>query len=68
MNDWLCNMPKAEFHLHIDGSLQAQRMLQLAQKNSKSLPYTTVEVIEIFYNYNNLYRLFDIYYVRSRCL
>ena len=68
MKDWLCNMPKAELHLHIDGSLQAQRMLQLAQKNSISLPYSTVEDVEAAYDFNNLQSFLDLYYMGASVL
>jgi len=68
MKEWLCDMPKAELHLHIDGSLQAQRMLQLAAKNSISLPYSTVEEVELAYNFNNLQSFLNLYYMGASVL
>lgn len=68
MKKWLCKMPKAELHLHIDGSLQAHRMLQLAEKNSISLPYSTVDEVELAYNFNNLQSFLDLYYMGASVL
>ncbi len=68
MKEWLCDMPKAELHLHIDGSLQAQRMLQLAAKNSISLPYSTVQEVELAYDFNNLQSFLNLYYMGASVL
>ncbi len=37
------NIPKAELHIHIEGSLEPELMFQLAQKHSLELPYSSVE-------------------------
>jgi adenosine deaminase len=38
---WLAGLPKTELHLHIDGSLRAPRLLELAAKHGVELPYAT---------------------------
>ena len=65
---WLNTMPKAELHLHIDGSLQAGRMLELAEKNKVSLPYQTVEQVEEAYNFADLQSFLDLYYMGASVL
>ncbi len=68
LNSWLAAMPKAELHLHIDGSLQAHRLLQLAQKNGVDIPYDSVESIEAAYNFSNLQSFLDLYYLGASVL
>ncbi len=65
---WLAAMPKAELHLHIDGSLQADRLLSLATKNQVALPYTTVAEIEAAYNFTDLQSFLDLYYLGASVL
>ncbi|WP_028294072.1 adenosine deaminase [Oceanobacter kriegii] len=71
MNDfkqWLRAMPKAELHLHIDGSLQASRLLQLAAKNGVDIPYDSVESVEQAYNFEDLQSFLDLYYLGASVL
>jgi len=71
MNDfkqWLRAMPKAELHLHIDGSLQAARLLQLAAKNGVDIPYDSVESVEQAYNFEDLQSFLDLYYLGASVL
>src|SRR5690606_22541791 len=68
LNDWMAGMPKAELHLHIDGSLQAERLLQLAEKNRVSVPYRTVEQVEAAYNFKDLQSFLDLYYLGASVL
>ena len=65
---WLAGMPKAELHLHIDGSLQASRLLQLAVKNGVSIPYDSVASIEAAYRFEDLQRFLDLYYLGASVL
>jgi len=65
---WLCDMPKIELHLHIDGSLQASRMLALANKNGVQLPYKTVEEVHEAYNFVDLQSFLDLYYLGASVL
>jgi len=68
LTQWLCGIPKAELHLHIDGSLQAQRLLQLAAKNAVALPYATVAEVEAAYDFADLQSFLDLYYLGASVL
>lgn len=65
---WVKEMPKAELHLHIDGSLQAPRMLQLAEKHGVALPYATVADVEAAYDFSDLQSFLDLYYLGASVL
>ena len=65
---WIANMPKAELHLHIDGSLQAGRLLSLAKKNKVAMPYNSVEQIEAAYQFTHLQSFLDLYYLGASVL
>jgi adenosine deaminase len=67
-SEWISALPKAELHLHIDGTLQAHRMLSLAQKNAISLPYKTVEDVEKAYEFEDLQSFLDLYYLGASVL
>lgn len=68
LKDWMARMPKAELHLHIDGSLQAGRLLQLAEKNRIPVPYRTVEQVEAAYCFKDLQSFLDLYYLGASVL
>ena len=55
-------MPKAELHLHIEGSLEPEQMFALAQRNKVELPYESVEAVRQAYDFTNLQDFLDIYY------
>ena len=55
-------LPKAELHLHIEGSLEPELMFKLAERNSIVLPYANVEEVKKAYNFHNLQSFLDIYY------
>jgi adenine deaminase len=65
---WLAALPKAELHLHIDGSLQAHRLLSLAEKNKVPLPYRTVDDVEAAYAFTDLQSFLDLYYLGASVL
>ena len=65
---WLAALPKAELHLHIDGSLQAHRLLSLAEKNKVRLPYRTVEDVEAACAFRDLQSFLDLYYLGASVL
>ena len=62
------NIPKAELHLHIEGSLTPELMWRLAEKHSVSLPYASVEEIEAAYNFKDLQSFLDLYYAGAGVL
>ena len=55
-------LPKAELHLHIEGSLEPELMFKLAERNSIELPYASVEEVKKAYDFHNLQSFLDIYY------
>lgn len=61
-------LPKAELHLHIEGSLEPGLMWQLAQKHGIKLPYASVEDIANAYQFNDLQSFLDIYYQGAQVL
>jgi adenosine deaminase len=61
-------MPKAELHLHIDGSLQPSRLLGLAEKHGVALPYASVAEVERAYDFEDLQSFLDLYYLGAGVL
>lgn len=55
-------LPKAELHIHIEGSLEPDMMFELARRNDVSLPYSDVDEIANAYNFNCLQDFLDLYY------
>jgi adenine deaminase len=55
-------MPKAELHLHIEGTLEPEMMMALARRNGVTLPYAGVEAIRDAYRFNSLQEFLDLYY------
>jgi adenosine deaminase len=55
-------LPKAELHIHIEGSLEPEMMFDLARRNGVTLPYKDVEALSKAYNFNCLQDFLDLYY------
>lgn len=55
-------LPKAELHLHIEGSLEPELMFKLAKRNKLTLPYSSIQEIKQAYDFSNLQDFLDIYY------
>jgi adenosine deaminase len=55
-------LPKAELHLHIEGTLEPELMFELARRNRVSLPYPDAEAVRRAYNFSNLQSFLDVYY------
>lgn len=68
MYDWLNQLPKAELHLHLEGTLEPELMLELAQRNGVRLPWDTVEEARAAYDFNNLQEFLDLYYQGANVL
>jgi adenosine deaminase len=60
--DLLRSMPKAELHIHIEGSLEPELIFALAKRNGLTLPYASVEDLRRAYAFTNLQSFLDIYY------
>lgn len=58
----VAKLPKAELHIHIEGSLEPAMMFELAQRNAVALPYPDIESISKAYNFNCLQDFLDLYY------
>ncbi|HEV2976688.1 MAG TPA: adenosine deaminase [Casimicrobiaceae bacterium] len=61
-------MPKAELHLHIEGTLEPELAFRLAQRNGVALPYASVEALRAAYQFANLQSFLDIYYAGASVL
>jgi adenine deaminase len=61
-------MPKAELHIHIEGSLEPELIFALAQRNGVSIPYASVEDLRRAYAFTNLQSFLDIYYAGASVL
>lgn len=64
----LQGMPKAELHLHIEGSLEPERIFALAQRNGVQLAYPSVEALREAYAFSDLQSFLDIYYAGASVL
>jgi adenosine deaminase len=65
---FLRGMPKAELHIHIEGSLEPELIFQLAQRNGVTLPYASVEALRAAYAFTDLQSFLDIYYAGASVL
>ena len=63
LNALIARLPKAELHMHLEGSLEPELMMALAKRNAIALPYESVEEIRAAYEFSNLQEFLDIYYV-----
>jgi adenine deaminase len=64
----LRRMPKAELHIHIEGSLEPELMFALAARNGVKLPYANVGELRRAYDFSNLQSFLDIYYAGASVL
>lgn len=60
--DFARRLPKAELHLHIEGSLEPEMLVALARRNKISIPFKSVEEVRAAYEFSNLQDFLDIYY------
>lgn len=61
-------MPKAELHVHIEGTFEPELMFAIAQRNQIEIPYKSVEEVKQAYNFHNLQSFLDIYYAGANVL
>ncbi|NCP64140.1 MAG: adenosine deaminase [Paraglaciecola sp.] len=68
LKDWVLAVPKAELHLHIEGSLEPELMMQLADKHGVNLPYSSIDEVRQAYDFENLQSFLDLYYLGASVL
>ena len=66
--EYIKKVPKAELHLHIEGSFEPELMFEIAQRNNIKIPYETVEDVKKAYQFGNLQDFLDIYYAGANVL
>jgi len=68
ITNYIQNIPKAELHIHIEGSFEPELMFKIAKRNNISLNYNSVEMLRNAYNFKNLQEFLDIYYQGAQVL
>ena len=68
MRDLIESLPKAELHLHIEGTLEPELMFELADRNGVELPFSSVDEVRAAYEFDNLQSFLDIYYQGAKVL
>lgn len=64
----IARLPKAELHLHIEGSFEPEMMMALAERNKIDIPFKTLEDAQAAYDFNNLQEFLDLYYAGMNVL
>ena len=64
----LRSMPKAELHMHIEGSLEPEMIFAMGQRNGVQLPFASVEALRAAYDFTNLQSFLDIYHAGTMVL
>lgn len=62
LDSFVTGLPKAELHLHIEGSLEPEQMFELARRNRIAIPFKSVEELRGAYSFSRLQDFLDIYY------
>jgi adenosine deaminase len=62
LSAFIRGLPKAELHLHIEGSLEPEQMFEFARRNRIALPFKSVDEVRAAYAFSNLQDFLDIYY------
>ena len=68
MERFVRGLPKSELHIHIEGTLEARMMFDLARRNGVALPYNSIEEVEAAYAFADLQSFLDIYYEAAAVL
>ena len=68
IKDVIQGIPKAELHLHIEGSFEPELMFDIAKRNNIKLAYDSVAALKKAYKFNNLQEFLDIYYIGAQVL
>lgn len=68
LREFIEGLPKAELHLHIEGTFEPELMFEIAKRNNKSIKYSSVDELKNAYTFNNLQEFLDIYYEGANVL
>jgi adenine deaminase len=68
LDAYIAGLPKAELHLHIEGSFEPELMFELARRNKVAIPFDSVEAVRAAYDFSNLQDFLDIYYAGADVL
>ena len=66
--DFIAGLPKAELHMHLEGSLEAEPMFEMARRNGVALRWDSAEALRDAYRFENLQSFLDLYYDGCRVL
>jgi adenosine deaminase len=62
MKDLIARLPKAELHLHIEGSFEPELLFEIARRNRVEIPFSSIGTLKSAYKFSNLQEFLDIYY------
>ena len=62
LDGFIAGLPKAELHLHLEGSFEPELMFAIARRNTADIPFQSVEEVRAAYRFSNLQDFLDIYY------
>lgn len=68
MENFIKNIPKAELHLHIEGTFEPELMFRIAERNRIQIPYLSLDEIRDAYHFSNLQDFLNIYYAATNVL
>ena len=68
LNNFIEGIPKAELHLHIEGTFEPELMFEIARRNNISINYKSIDELKKAYSFNNLQEFLDIYYAGASVL
>ncbi|HJN97523.1 MAG TPA: adenosine deaminase, partial [Candidatus Marinimicrobia bacterium] len=68
LNNYIEGIPKAELHLHIEGTFEPELMFEIARRNNISINYKSIDELKKAYSFNNLQEFLDIYYAGASVL
>jgi aminodeoxyfutalosine deaminase len=68
LESYLRAVPKAELHVHLEGSIQPATILELARRNGRPLPYDTVTGLEQWFQFRDFYHFIEVYVAITECI
>ena len=68
VSEYIKKVPKAELHLHIEGSFEPELMFEIARRNKVEIPYKSIDDVKKAYQFGNLQDFLDIYYAGAYVL